>query len=470
MKLNYNMKIHTIILTIISCFLFTIFIISSEYLSDDASYKIFILGMIVYSLFILFNFIVHKNSFYGFSTFVLAFLFCYHKGNVLQMLSSWSVIIIFSLLGFILHAYIYKPKLYLGHFTPSSLIFLFSIAISGLGVKEYDPQFSVSNPWYFFFIFFIFGSILLIIFNYFECSNESNMYDLTTYFKSYIVLIGYELVLVYIFMCDCNFDTYMHTKAILGIVNNNAFAIVLQMVLPFMLYYSFKKDYLINTIFFYLGMFVLFFTVSRGAIVVTFPLMIFYMIYLCIKNRNKIEVNLVCHVSVLTIIFLTVLIMLFKDFSGMKNYMNRIFGDITNSSGRNMLYEYVFKHVKYNLFFGIGLYSNFSWHLNTDFFQYAHSTFLQTLFMAGIFGVVCLVIHLIDKYFYVIKNKNYLSLMMMFYITPGLYGLIDVTYYSLYTIYLFFVIYFYSSIINVKKKIDYNYMLGKFDNNFNWRF
>ena len=75
MKLKYNILIHTIILTLISISLFTIYTLANKNLDNIKSTSIYVLGMSLYGLFILFNFSIHKNSFYGVSSFCMTFLF-----------------------------------------------------------------------------------------------------------------------------------------------------------------------------------------------------------------------------------------------------------------------------------------------------------------------------------------------------------------------------------------------------------
>ena len=444
---RYNIVIHTIVLTIISIVLFTIYTISNRNLSLNLSTTIYIIGMSLYGLFIMFNFIFHKNSFYGVSSFCMTFLFCekgfYNYDNISLLIN----LFMFTILGFIIHVIKFKPHLYLGHFTPSTLFFIFAISLSGIGVKKYEDNCYVYNPWFMPFLVMGIGILIIILLNYFECSNESTLEDVSTYFKGFIILIGYEIIF-YILTLDGGIKYYFETKFLnIGIGNANTVAIILQLTCPFMLYFSFKKNPFINTLFFYLNLFLIFLTVSRGAIITTFPIVFVLTIYYLIKNWKEYRINLVIHLSFFTVLVVGVISYFLKNKDVCNKFLELLFRGLDGLTGRIPLWMYVFDHWYYNPVFGIGIVSNSHWKLYWDTsFQFVHSTIFHTLWMSGIVGLLGLFVHLFDKYYYVIKNKKYTSLMLMFYLCAGLYGLFDVTYYNLhFTTYLLVIMYLYSS-------------------------
>ena len=458
---KYNIKIHTILLTIISISLFTLYTISNKYLEESLSNLIYKLGMTLYGFFILFSFILSKNSFYGVSGFVITFLFTEKGFTNYTNISLLTNLFILTILGFIIHLFKYKPKFYLGHYTLSTLIFLFSISISGLFVKEYDPLYNVSTPWYMFPLVLILGTVLILLLNYFESTNKSSIYDISIYFKSFIILISYEILFFLIFNLDGNINKFFESKHIYsGIGSPNTIAIILTLTIPFMLYYSFHYHKLINTIFFYLNYLLILLTMSRGAIIITTLLSISYYIYLFIRNISNYKNNLLYHIPITLLFSLSILIFSLTNQEAISSFNSIMFSSLSSISGRIPLWEYVLTHWTTNPIFGIGIISNSNWHLDTQNFQFAHSTILHTLFMTGLFGLLGLFIHLLDKYTYIYKTKKYTSLFLMFYLYSGIYGLIDVTYYNIhYTLILLVIMYFYSSYINntnINKDTLYN--------------
>ncbi len=451
---KYNIAIHTILLSIISISLFTLYSFSNKYLNSNTSDTIYILGMTIYGFFILLCFLFSKNSFYGVSSFIITFLFCEKGFTSYYNMSLLTNLFILSLLGFIIHLFKYKPHLYLGHYTLSTIIFLFSISLSGLFVKEYDSIFQVSTPWFMLPLVLLLGLSLILLLNYFECTNESSIYDISIYFKSFIILILYEFLFYLIF--DLNFDInlfFQNKHYFNGIGSPNTVAIILQLTIPFMLYFSFKYHKLINSIFFYLNYLLIILTMSRGAIFITTLLSIIYYIYLFIRNKTDYKNNLLYHIPTTITFILFILIFTLTNKEAVSSFNKIMFSNLNQFNGREPLWRYVLEHWSINPIFGIGIVSNSYWHLDNFNFQFAHSTILHTLFMTGLLGLLGLFIHLLDKYTYIYKTKKYTSLFIMFYLYSGIYGLIDVTYYNIhYTLILLVIMYFYSSYINNTNK------------------
>ena len=63
-------------------------------------------------------------------------------------------------------------------------------------------------------------------------------------------------------------------------------------------------------------------------------------------------------------------------------------------------------------------------------FQWCHSTLLQAIYSGGIVGLIAILIHLFEKYFYLIKNMSIEKLVLIAsFALSGIYGLFDVSYY-----------------------------------------
>ncbi|UKI50242.1 MAG: O-antigen ligase family protein [Clostridium sp.] len=111
------------------------------------------------------------------------------------------------------------------------------------------------------------------------------------------------------------------------------------------------------------------------------------------------------------------------------------FNDL-NDSGRKELWIdaiNMWKKNPMNIMFGGGLVSEFyivqSFHGITEVFKVYHSTFFETLACFGIVGVLFLSVHLFEKYHQLLRlDRSTAGLILISYITVGLYGMIDNTY------------------------------------------
>lgn len=106
--------------------------------------------------------------------------------------------------------------------------------------------------------------------------------------------------------------------------------------------------------------------------------------------------------------------------------------NMENMNGRTPIYEAIVTAFKENPIFGKGMFSPFYNIIETGVgeYQWGHSTVLHTILTMGSFGVVALLYHFFEKYFYLIKKMNKEKFfVLMGFLLSGLYGLIDVSYY-----------------------------------------
>lgn len=454
---KYNMKIHTLKLLVISIVLFTIYFLTKKYSPDNALivYKI---GMLIYGLFILLDLSLFENTFYGVTLLMNVFLIdemgFTNYDNMFLLIN----VFLFTILGFIINLIRFKPKLKLHHYTKTTLIFGLGIALAGLGVRQYDPNFEVVFYW---FMPFLVGFLILmavILLNYFSSSTKSNLEDLCLYFSNVVLLILFEILLT-MFTFEGGPSQFLLGKNLyLGIGSPNTVAIILQMALPFMLFFSIKKRSLALTLIYFINIFLILLTLSRGAIVVTIPLIILYAIYLFYYNHDKKIIYNYLTVAFSFIGLILIISLIFSSF--IMNFLDSLFNNtISSLNGRLPLYNYVKDHYSTNPLFGIGIVSNCIWNIEPiqPAFLFAHSSFLQMLWMGGVVLLLCFIIHLVDKYYYLLGDKKYGLLMFAFFIIPGAYGTFDVTYFNIhYTLYLLIAMYLYKSNNNYNCNDCYN--------------
>ena len=118
--------------------------------------------------------------------------------------------------------------------------------------------------------------------------------------------------------------------------------------------------------------------------------------------------------------------------------LNGVFNDRLNDSNRFMIWSWAINHYTKDyvtLTFGSGIVSQFeisNIRTGAVLTQVVyHSTFFEILVIGGIFGLLFLVIHFIEKYYnlrFSFKNKNIFGYLVCAYLVVDLYGFIDNTY------------------------------------------
>lgn len=458
---KYNIKIHTLILLLISILFFIIYFLTKKY-TPDSALVIYKIGMLIYGVIILAYLSIFENTLYGISFFMNVFLIdemgFTNYDNMFLLIN----VFLLTILGLIINLFRFKPKIKPHHYTKSTIIFGLGIALAGLGVKEYNPDFLVEYYWFMPFLVGFLIIMAIILLNYFSASTKSNLEDLAYYFSNVVILIFYEILVSMITFDQGISQFYIGKNLHLGIGSPNTVAIILQMAMPFMLFFSFKNKSLYFSLIFYMNLLALFETISRGAILVTVPLITIYFIYLVYKNHHK--KNIFNHSIGIMLFIIYILIFLSISPNLVTDFLNSLFNNrLSSLNGRLPIYNFIIEHYKENPLFGIGIVSNSLWNIEGGkYFLFAHSTFLEMLWMGGVILVLCFSVHLVDKYYHVYDDKKYGLLLIVFFIIPGIYGLFDVTYFNIhYTLYLLIVMYFYKKDNNYDNSYNYYNLLYK---------
>ena len=184
------------------------------------------------------------------------------------------------------------------------------------------------------------------------------------------------------------------------------------------------------------------FTFSRGgylAIPLTLFVLITVTILMYFKKKNiSLKQTLLLLLSLIFIYSLV--IYLFKIF-GLIDGIFDLDNPLNTSNRIEYLYPLAWKNFTSDyksILFGSGLINKIDY--NGRFIVY-HSTIFQTLSQAGLFGMVALIIHLIQKYKFIrIKNNPLAIYILISYITVDIYGLLDNSYYMYY--YMIFLVIF----------------------------
>ncbi|MBP5550565.1 MAG: O-antigen ligase family protein [Bacilli bacterium] len=113
---------------------------------------------------------------------------------------------------------------------------------------------------------------------------------------------------------------------------------------------------------------------------------------------------------------------------GFKNNISNL--NLTTFNGRTDIYEHCIEEFKNNMLFGKGLYAPFFDNSFTGGYQWGHSTVIHTMYTMGLVGLLALAFHMAQKYLNLFLRPNIEKIFIAIgFLTSGLYGLVDVSYY-----------------------------------------
>ena len=112
----------------------------------------------------------------------------------------------------------------------------------------------------------------------------------------------------------------------------------------------------------------------------------------------------------------------------------------TDLNGRKDIYNGFLQVYEQNRMLGVGFIGSFNFVGDPVHpYSFCHSSIFQMMLVAGNIGLACLLLHWILKYGQLVMNitKEKFILLLIF-LAPGLYGLVDVTYFvPVYMVFLF---------------------------------
>ncbi|HEY8443973.1 MAG TPA: O-antigen ligase family protein [Clostridia bacterium] len=207
--------------------------------------------------------------------------------------------------------------------------------------------------------------------------------------------------------------------------NTNTMATALMLTVPFFLYISTQYRY---GAFFLLGAFLVYgaiwITESRGCIIASTPILLFYFIYLAVKSKGFKRYTLITVAAIFVSAVIT-LIIVFR--SELYELFSKMFAKGLDDTGRVELYQEAWNLFKKHYIFGTGYFYRTD---KTKSFMYMfHSTPLQIMANLGLVGVLAFAYFYYHKYKILFKNlKSSFGIAIIGSILSiEIYGLIDVS-------------------------------------------
>ena len=336
--------------------------------------------------------------------------------------------------GLVLHHIKFKSKLKMTPMIPGAIVFWLGICVGGFGVTQTERCLA-DYQWYYTLIY-VFVSAL-IIYVMLVLSNDAEMtfidYSKLLSFSGLFIVI--QILLFMIVNAFVGTSSYFDDKMLkLGWGNANTTAIMLLMMIPAAFYLATKLDTLKERIFYHViayGMFIgLILTFSRIGCLVGVIEMIVCVIYSIWSSTRKKE-SLILHGIAAGTFIITVLgVFLVKSeiFWGICEQLSDI--ELGTFNGRKMFYEQFLLVYQENKIFGVGLIGSFQFVIDPEFtYNFCHSSIFQLMMVSGSFGLCALLYHWIEKYGrLIIKINKEKFILILCFLFPGLYGLVDATY------------------------------------------
>lgn len=379
-------------------------------------------GLCLMGFVALFLLIFYQEIFYAIPiiTFV-PFMFSHPFGVYTSPICLYIAIFLLAI-GLIFHFIYYKVKLKFGSFLSGIVALGIGIILGGINVKT-DARFSNLLI----VITCVIGFVILYIF---LSSTIQVKYEELARLITYLGLILVVQSICYGLVQPEGIMAIFTKKMTVGWGISNNVALILLFTSPFTLYLSLSNEkktcvyYFLLTI---LQFIIIILTYSRGAML-SLAIGLCFMIPLAIikaKDRKTIIHSMLILVCVL-LVFVLVFSLAFRDLA--KKFIDELFEinfDTLNS--RLPIYKNSIQVIKEYPIFGRGILSNFN---EDGEYIWGHSTYLQTGMTMGIVGIILLTIHMIQKYFYLIRHAKLWQLATLFgFAMSDLYGLFDVSYY-----------------------------------------
>ena len=370
---------------------------------------------------------------------MMAFVFPFFHGT----LSNVDYVTIFALvpvslmvIGVFIHHIIYKPKLRINKLLPGMAIFWLAICFGGIGSTSSELCDAHYQLWHT--LFYILISVLIIyVMLVISSSTKITFIEFAKLLSFLSLLVAIEVFYFIVALTLIKHWKYFEWKPLdLGWGISNTVAIMLLMFIPASFYLVTKTNNKYKYFYFataYLASAALVLTFSRmGTLVCIFEL-IACSVYL-FKYSNNRKQDLICYgIGVALALLLVGMVIILKPdiWENIKNLVSFIHLDTFN--GRRVIYSSFTEVFSQNKMFGVGLIDSFKFHIwGTDYaYTFCHETFFHMMLVSGSFGLCLFIIHMILKYYYLVKNINRDKfILLLAFLAPGLYGLIDVTYFT----------------------------------------
>lgn len=231
----------------------------------------------------------------------------------------------------------------------------------------------------------------------------------------------------------------------------NEAGILLCLSIPFTFYLLGKQEKISGMIYqnfkIIIGVLGIILTTSRGAYLFgAIEICILYLLLLFTAKKPKLYQNAFLIYSLLILLFLVCIKPLMNQF--LEDVLSFVFTMKFDDNGRIEIWKSAYGYWAQNpltKIFGAGIISEIKnvetangWQMSPNVF---HSTFFETLVTGGIFGILFLIIHFIQKYKNLKRKDAYFFIIIgIGYFIVDLYGMIDNTYHMYYYMLLLMVI------------------------------
>ncbi len=343
-------------------------------------------------------------------------------------------------IGVIVNAIRFKPKLKLHRLFLSFCLICGALLLSGIGTSLIDYLKSLPMI---LIICLAFLALIIFFCSTVEKVNFEKIIFMLCIFSIFLQLQGYAAIFV---SADAKFslikETMYKSRVFVGwgICNNLDLMLLFTLLAPlyYIFYFKFSVKSLILaplcTTITFCSMTIF---MSRGSLMVgLFGIVLAYIFFIIYFIYKKMPKKIIYFLSstlgfIIIICIFTLAIKKYIDLPNyLKTYLSKI--DFSKLNGRKAIYLKCLNDAKEHLIFGRGLLAGFVYRIDVaeGNYQWCHSTLLQSLYSAGLVGLVAMLIHLFFKYFYLLKNFSIEKLfLIMIMLLPGLYGLFDVSYF-----------------------------------------
>lgn len=396
-------------------------IISEDIIRSSENITLITFGVVAAVLLILF-----KNTFY-FIPWVIFVPFVFARPfDALTIPSCIFIGLGLMAVGLILNIIIYKPKLKFGQFFLGLFVLCIAFVLGGINVKTENYTLQI-----------LLTSLCVVAFLSIYCliasSSKVNFDEVARLFTYLGIFLVLQLV-VYFWIQEDVFNAFLNKGTNVGWGISNNIALMLLFTFPFTLYLSIINKNIkvvIYTVITYLQLIAIIITYSRGAIIALLIGIFLLIPFVIWKAKSKI----IFGVSIVLLVVLSILFI--QDFSVKRPEDYQRIVDIIskvnfdNFNGRTPIYEECIEALKEYPIFGKGVLSAFeSNDSGVVVYEWGHSTILQTVRTMGLVGCIAMIIHLVQKYFVLLKRPTIWKIMVVAsFGISGLYGLFDVSYY-----------------------------------------
>lgn len=418
----------------------TAFVLACYLISSIAPVPVNFVMYTIYGIILLLMLISSKNTstalmfllFLPFTIFKVRF-----EGWEYVQLISWFIPLIFLVAGIIANNIIYKTPLRIGKFTIGLAIYFIGLSLGGMFSKTNDAYTTLCYKWFFTPALILGFAIIVYGIIFFTSTNKSTLDSLAD--DSIYITILIILQIIYFMLYNQVSPVYViQNKMVdLGWGIHNAVGMIVLMCMPLSMYKAFKNT---KISWYYIVMYViqlgiLVFLVCKGGILAAIvgSLVLVVGIIHYFKQYRKLILILLGIAVVVCALILTFIYLKGIDIS--------IYLSLGTLFSRQYIWVSGLKVFVSNPIFGIGIIAPMGWNVSVTFpaYQYCHNTFVESLAISGVFGLICLMYHLVEKYsrvFYKMDFKKFMFFAFMLF--PGLYGLIDNSYLEI-TYMLFFI-------------------------------